>query len=84
MREGTHTAVDYLLLYDGHKIYVSCDATALNNLDPNARCGFRPLGKYECKVLAGTSIENSKMPLCDLLCKDADGYNVYLYVNKKE
>ena len=84
MREGTHTEVDYVLLRDGHKIYVSCDAAEISNLDPTATCGFRPLGKYDCTLLAGTSLEKSKVPLSDLRCKDADGHNVYLYATKKE
>jgi hypothetical protein len=29
-------------------------------------------------------LANTPGPLSDLKCKDADGHNVYLYVNKKE
>jgi hypothetical protein len=81
--EGVHNAVDYVLLHDGHKIYVSCDVSDIGNLDPNATCGFRPLRTYECN-LQTDSLEMTKLPLSDLKCKDADGHNVYLYVNKKE
>jgi hypothetical protein len=80
---GTHTEVDYVLLHDGHKIYAICDAADVSNLDPGARCGFRPLRKYEC-ALQPDSIEKGPYPLSDLRCKDADGHNVYLYVIKKE
>ncbi len=80
---GTHTAVDYVLLHEGHKIYASCDVADLSNLDPSATCGFRPLGKYECTVQTG-NLEKAPLPLSDLKCKDADGHNVYLYVSKKE
>ena len=59
---GTHTQVDYVLLHDGHKIYASCDATSIGNLDPNATCGFRPLHKYECEVQSD-SLQKAKMPL---------------------
>jgi len=85
MAKGTHTAVDYVLFHDGHKIYADCDVTTVNNLDPTARCGFRPLRTYECTVQPAT-IENSKAsePLSDLKCKDGDGHSVYLYVSKKE
>jgi hypothetical protein len=80
---GTHTEVDYVLLHDGHKIYTSCDWTTINKLDPKARCGFRPLRTYECTVQPA-SFEKTKGPLSDLKCKDGDGYNVYLYVSKKD
>jgi hypothetical protein len=85
LAKGTHTAVDYVLLHDGHKIYSSCDVTMLNNLDPTARCGFRPLRTYECRVQPA-AIENAKasQPLSDLKCKDGDGHNVYLYVSKEK
>jgi len=85
LAKGTHTAVDYVLLHDGHKIYASCDVTTLNNLDPTARCGFRPLRTYECTVQPA-AIENAKAsePLSDLKCMDGDGHNVFLYVSKKE
>jgi hypothetical protein len=80
---GTHTEVDYVLLHDGHKIYTSCDLTTIDNLDPTARCGFRPLRTYECTVQPA-SIEKTTGPLSDLKCKDGDGHNVYLYVSKKD
>lgn len=85
LSKGTHTAVDYVLLHDGHKIYAACDVTTVDNLDPTARCGFRPLRTYECTVQPA-AIENAKPsePLSDLKCKDGDGHNVYLYVSKKE
>ena len=80
---GTHTEVDYVLLHDGHKIYGACDVVNISNLDPTARCGFRPLRTYEC-TLQTDSIEKATFPLSDLKCKDGDGHNVYLYVSKKE
>lgn len=80
---GTHTEVDYVLLHEGHKIYVECDVQNIRNLDPTATCGFRPLRTYECK-LQTDSLEKATFPLSDLKCKDADDHNVYLYVNKKE
>jgi len=80
---GTHTEVDYVLLHDGHKIYASCDLESIGNLDPTARCGFRPLRTYQC-TLQSDHIEETTGPLSDLKCKDADGHNVYLYVSKKE
>jgi hypothetical protein len=82
---GTHTAVDYVLLHDGHKIYADCDVGTIDKLDPTARCGFRPLRTYECTVQPA-AIESAKAsePLSDLKCKDGDGHNVYLYVSKKE
>lgn len=83
MAEGTHNEVHYVLLHDGHKIYANCDVHDLNNLDPNARCGFRPLHTYQCE-LGSDSFKTGTMPMSDLKCKDADGNNVYLYVTKKE
>lgn len=79
---GTHTEVDYVLLHDGHKIYAACDWENILNLDPTARCGFRPLRTYECTVQP--SIEEQTGPVSDLKCIDGDGHNVYLYVSKKE
>jgi hypothetical protein len=79
---GTHTEVDYVLLHDGHKIYAACDWESINNLDPTARCGFRPLRTYECTVQT-ESIEKANIP-SDLKCTDGEGHPVYLYVNKKE
>jgi hypothetical protein len=78
---GTHTAVDYVLQHDGHKIYANCDVTTID--EPNASCGFRPLHTYECE-LQTDSLQKAKGPLSDLKCKDADGRNVYLYVTKKD
>lgn len=77
---GTHTEVAYVLLNDGHKIYATCDASDVSNLDPSATCGLRPLRKYECRL----GQQTGDRALSDLLCKDAEGHNVYLYVNKKE
>jgi hypothetical protein len=79
---GTHAEVRYILLHDGHKIYASCDTSTFDNLDTNARCGFRPLRTYECFL--GNIKETDPFPLSDLKCKDSDGHNVYLYVDKKE
>jgi hypothetical protein len=58
--------------------------TTINNLDPTARCGFRPLRTYACTVQPA-AVENAKSsePLSDLKCKDGDAHNVYLYVSKK-
>jgi hypothetical protein len=80
---GTHTEVHYVLLHEGHKIYATCDVSSVSSLDPNARCGFRPLRTYEC-ALGDDRIEKASFPQSDLKCKDADGHNVYLYVDKKE
>jgi hypothetical protein len=76
---GTHTEVDYVLLHDGHKIYAICDGDSIGSLDPNSTCGFRPLRTYECRLG-----QKGDKALSDLLCKDSDGFNVYLYVSKKE
>ena len=81
-KSGTHAEVHYVLLHDGHKIYATCDVTTVDNLDPNARCGFRPLRIYECVL--GANSENDQLPLSDLKCRDDDSHNVYLYVDKKE
>jgi hypothetical protein len=80
---GSHIAVDYVLLHEGHKIYATCDVSDISNLDPTATCGFRPLRTYECR-LQTDSFEKATLPLSYLKCKDADGHNVYLYVSKKE
>jgi hypothetical protein len=80
---GTHTAVNYVLLHDGHEIYAQCDTSDLNKLDQNATCGFRPLRSCECAVQSD-NLEKATLPLSDLKCKDTEGHNVYLYVSKKE
>jgi hypothetical protein len=81
---STHTAIQYVLMHSGHKIYATCDIETVNNIDPNARCGFRPLRTYEC-VLGDDRIESTAtLPFSDLKCKDSDGHNVYLYVDKEE
>ena len=77
---GTHTEVAYVLLHGGHKICATCDVTDISSLDPNASCGFRPLRVYECRL----GNQAGDKALSDLLCKDSDGHNVYLYVSKKE
>jgi hypothetical protein len=82
-QNGTHSEIHYVLMHDGHKIYATCDYLDVNNLDPNASCGFRPLHEYDC-ALGDDRIEKAKGPLSDLKCKDSDGRNVYLYVDKKE
>jgi hypothetical protein len=76
---GTHTEVGYVLLYKGHKIHATCDVTDVSHLDPEAPCGLRPLRKYRCRLG-----QNGDKALSDLVCKDAEGHNVYLYVSKKE
>ncbi len=78
--EGVHTAVNYVLLNDGHKIWASCDLTTLDKLDPSASCAFRPLKSYACRP----GNQHGDKALSDLLCQDSDGRNVYLYVSKKE
>jgi hypothetical protein len=82
-RAGTHTEVDYVLLHDGHKIFATCDLDSIGSLDPDASCGLRPLRTYEC-TLGEDSGEKASGPLSDLKCKDSNGHNVYLYVEKKE
>ncbi len=77
---GVHTEVSYVLLNEGHKFYATCDTTDLDKMDPNASCAFRPLPKYECRL----GSQPGDKALSDLLCKDSDGHNVYLYVNKKD
>lgn len=81
---GTHTEVGYVLLYEGHKIYATCDTTTVDHLDPGATCGFRPLRKYECRLGDEIGEQNNDKALSDLLCRDAAGHPVYLYVSKKE
>lgn len=81
-KAGTHSEIHYVLLHDGHKIYATCDFTDVKALDPHATCGFRPLRTYECVL--GRVTPHGDLPLSDLKCKDADGNNVYLYVDKKE
>jgi hypothetical protein len=83
MTTGTHTEVHYVLLNGGHKFYATCDWENLNHLDPSATCSFRPLRTYEC-VLNNDPKKEDNGPLSDLKCKDDDGHNVYLYVEKKE
>ena len=83
MEAGTHSEVDYVLLHDGHKFYTTCDWHDLDKLDPTATCAFRPLRTYEC-VLNNGPEKKDPGPLSDLKCKDDQGHNVYLYVNKKE
>ncbi len=80
-QSGTHTEVHYVLMHDGHKIYTTCDAEEIDA--PNASCGFRPLHTYDC-TLGDDRIEKATLPLSDLKCKDADGRDVYLYVDRKE
>ncbi len=79
---GTHTEISYVLLHQGHKIYASCDGDSIGSLDPNSTCGFRPLRTYNC--VPGEVGIHAKGPLSDLKCKDDDGFNVYLYVSKKD
>lgn len=81
---GRHTAIQYVLKHNGRKIYTTCELETVDNIDPNARCGFRPLRTYKC-VLGNDRIESTAtLPLSDLKCKDSDGHNVYLYVDKQE
>jgi hypothetical protein len=80
---GTHTEVHYVLLHDGHKFYTTCDWQNVDKLDPIATCAFRPLRTYKC-VLNNDPKDHVPGPLSDLKCKDDEGGNVYLYVDKKE
>jgi hypothetical protein len=80
---GTHSEVHYVLLHDGHKFYTTCDWENLNHLDPSATCAFHPLRTYEC-ALNNDPKQEGPGPLSDLKCKDDQGNNVYLYVEKKE
>lgn len=80
---GTHTAVDYILSPDGHKIYAHCDTTDISNLDPTATCALLTLRTYAC-VVPSDNLEKASYPLSDLKCKDGAGHNVYLYVSKEE
>jgi hypothetical protein len=80
---GTHTAVDYILSHDGHKIYAHCDTTDISNLDPTATCALLTLRTYAC-VVPSDNLEKASYPLSDLECKDGAGHNVYLYVSKEE
>jgi hypothetical protein len=77
---GLHPQVTYVLLHEGHKIHVTCDFTDVDRLDPDATCALRPLRKYACRL----GQQSGDKALSDLLCKDDDGHNVYLYVSKKE
>ena len=83
MASGTHDEVHYVLLHGGHKFYVTCNWKDLSNLDPTATCAFRPLRTYEC-LLNNDPKKKDPGPLSDLKCKDDQGNNVYLYVDKKE
>ena len=52
-------------------------------LTSTASCAFRPLRTYEC-VLNNDPKKKDNGPLSDLKCKDDEGHNVYLWVEKKE
>lgn len=80
---GTHAEVHYILLNEGHRIYATCDVSDVSSMDSNASCGFRPLRTYEC-TLGDDRIQKALFPLSDLQCKDSDGRNVYLYVDKED
>ena len=47
---GPHTEVGYVLAHNGRKIYATCDWSTVNNLDPKASCGLRPLRTYKCEL----------------------------------
>jgi len=74
---GTHTAINYVLLHNGRTIATTCDWEDVGNIDPKAACGFRPLRTYQCRLG-----DLNRIPLSDLQCTDAEGRNVYLYVDK--
>lgn len=77
---GTHTEVAYVLLNRGHKFYATCDTTTLNRLDPDATCALSVLRQYRCRL----GEQPGDKALANLICKDGDGHNVYLYVDKKD
>jgi len=83
MTAGTHNEVHYVLLNGGHKFYTTCDYHIIDKLDPTSTCAFRPLRTYEC-LLNNDPKKHDPGPLSDLKCKDDEGHNVYLYVDKKE
>jgi hypothetical protein len=78
-----HEIVGLVFAHEGHRIYGQCDLSTLNNIDPNASCGLRPLHDYKC-VVGRDDIMNAPMPLSDLTCTDADGRKVYVYASKEE
>jgi hypothetical protein len=78
-----HEIVGLVFAHEGHRIYGQCDLSTLNNIDPNANCGLRPLHDYNC-VVGRDDIMNAPMPLSDLTCTNADGRKVYVYVSKEE
>jgi len=80
---GTHTEVHYVMLHDKRKIHATC-ASEIDRLDPNARCSFRPLRTYKCVLGEDIGENKGAAVLSDLRCKDSDGNNVYLYVDKAE
>ena len=78
-----HDEVGFVLTHGKHRIHATCDLSTLDKLDPNASCGLRPLRTYEC-VVGRDDVLKAPLPQSDLLCKDADGRKVYLYVSKEE
>lgn len=76
---GTHTEVHYVLRHNGRKIHATC-ASEIDRLDPTAACTFRPLRTYKCVL----GEDKDAKVLSDLHCKDSNGNNVYLYVDKEE
>ena len=78
-----HEIVGLVFAHDGHKIYGQCDLSTLNNIDPKASCGLRPIHDYDC-VIGRDDVMNAPMPMSDLTCTNADGRKVYIYVSKEE
>jgi|GEM_PF-7086684 len=78
-----HDEVIFVLSHGDHKIHAYCDLSTVNNLDPKASCGLRPLRAYEC-VLGPDDVWKATMPLADLICTDGGGRKVYLYVSKED
>lgn len=78
-----HEIVGLIFAHDGHKIYGQCDLSTLNRVDPNASCGLRPIHDYTC-IVGRDDVWKAPMPLSDLICTDADGRKVYVYVSKEE
>jgi len=78
-----HEVVHFVFEFSNRKIYAQCDLTTLNKIDPTATCALRPMRDYDCRVATNAG-KNVATPLSDLICNDADGHKVYLYVSKQE
>jgi len=74
-----HDELHFVLKRGDTKVYAMCDITTVDKLDPNASCAMRVGQTFEC--LSGKKGDRA---LSDLRCRDSEGHNVYLYVNKEE